>query len=150
MQGPPLPPPKEDPDDGPRTPAKRQINLLQAFQAANRSGEKLAKPSEKTTEAVQAMSHKKLRKILPIDSLVALEKDLKNMREFDSISQLAKKARHELVSKTAAGELVDPALRGHAVSRGLKAIGRPRGSLLMQTPTERKRKQRAFGGPALR
>ncbi len=77
----------EKPDDVPKTPVKKQINLFQTFQAAERSGEKLAKPSEKTTEAIQQMSHKKLRNIVSNESLVALEKDLKHIRELDSISK---------------------------------------------------------------
>ncbi len=75
-----LPPPMEDPHDVPWTPVKKQLNFFEALRVADRSGEKLAKPSEKTTEAIQQMSHKKLRKILPVENLAALEKDLKHIR----------------------------------------------------------------------
>ncbi len=81
---------------------------------------------------------------------MALEQEPKQMRELESVGELANEFRHELVSKMAAGELADPALRGPAVSRGLKILGGLRGSLITSSPKEMNAKQRAFGGPALR
>ncbi len=66
----------------------------------------MAKPREKTTEAIQQMSRKKLV-----------------TRGLELVAGLAKKVRHELASKMAAGELVDRALQAQETRQASRFAG---------------------------
>ena len=90
-------------------------------------------------------SHKKVRKMLRGDVLVEFENKLKAFRDVMGLHELIRVAKKE--ARAESTSLVDPSLRGHGVSRGMKLAGRPKGS---KRPDGGKTHRREHAAPVLR
>ena len=129
-------------DSPSRVMADKQLVLFNPSPSIKRSQRTLFECFGKDSAARpdETESHKKVRKILRGDVLVEFENKLKAFRDvmgLHVLSKVKKEARAESTS------LVDPSLRGRGVSRGLKRMGRPKGSMRRDNGKTHKREHAA-------